>query len=130
MAYLSKWPKIFLVWILKYLTEIFLLNVPCIVLDDSSGHDHNHNIVSSDFMKASMFGVYKVRIRHPDAIHYRVAKEHGLVEPVIKPLVCPLLSKEDVQQKVLVTTATAESNLKHNQNLIIPTFSLVEIFSS
>lgn len=110
MAYLSKWPKIFLVSILKYLTEIFLLNVPCIVLDDSSGHDHNHNIVSSDFMKASMFGVYKVRIRHPDAIYYRVAKEHGLVEPVIKPLVCPLLSKEDVQQKVLVTTATAESN--------------------
>lgn len=114
MAYLSKWPKIFLVWILKYLTEIFLLkfnknNVPCIVLDDSSWHDHNHNIVSSDFMKASMFGVYKVRIRHPDAIHYRVAKEHGLVESVIKPLVCPLLSKEDVQQKVLVTTATAES---------------------
>ena len=81
-------------------------------------------------MKASMFGVYKVRIRHPDAIHYRVAKEHGLVELVIKPLVCPLLSKEDVQQKVLVTTPTAESNLKHNQNLIIPTFALVEIFSS
>ena len=60
-------------------------------------------------MKASMFGVYKVCIRHPDAIHYRVAKEHGLVDPVIKPLVCPLLSKEDVQQKVLVITATAES---------------------
>ena len=109
MAYLSKWPKICLVWILNIQLKFFQLNVPCIVLDDSSRYDHNHNIVSSDFMKASMFGVYKVRIRHPDAIHYGVAKDHSLIEPVIKPLVCPLLTKEDVQQKVLVTTATAES---------------------
>lgn len=48
-----------------------------------------------------MFSVHKVRVRHPDAIHYCIAKEHGLLEPVIKAFVSPLLTKEDVQGKVL-----------------------------
>ena len=48
-----------------------------------------------------MFGIHKIRIRHPDTVHHKVAKEHGFIEPVIKPFVFPCLAKEDVEGKVL-----------------------------
>ena len=78
-------------------------DLPSVVLYNPSWHDHNHHIVCGDLMEASMFSVYKVRVRHPDTIHNCVAKEHGRVESVIKPFVFPLLTEENVQRKILVT---------------------------
>ena len=78
-----------------------ILNLPSVVFDQSSRHDHYHHVIGGDLMKRSMFSVHKVRVRHPDAIHYCIAKEHSLVEPVIKAFISPLLTKKDVQRKVL-----------------------------
>ena len=53
-------------------------------------------------MKGSVLCVHKIRVRHPDAVHHKVAKKHGFVEPVIKTFISPSLAKEDVQTEVLL----------------------------
>ena len=50
-----------------------------------------------------MLCVHKIRVRHPDAIHHKVAKKHGFVETMIETFIFPRLAKEDVQAEVLLS---------------------------
>ena len=49
----------------------FLL--PSVIVDQPSWHDHNHHVIGSDLVKGSVLCVHKIRIRHPDAVHHKVA---------------------------------------------------------
>lgn len=96
--------------------------IPSVIVDQPSGHDHNHHVVGSDLMKGPVFGVHKIRVRHPDAVHHKVAKEHGFVEPVIKTFIFPRLAKEDVQGKVLLRRKRARKVFKELTIFLLTTY--------
>jgi len=77
-------------------------SLPSVIIDQSPRHDHYHHIVGSDLVKGPVLCVHKIRVRHPDAIHHKVAEKHGFVEPVIQAFIFPSLAKKDVQAEVLL----------------------------
>lgn len=87
----SNWPQVKRKW----------RTLPSVIFDQSSRHDHYHHIVGSDLVKGPVLCVHKIRVRHPDAIHHKVAEKHGFVESVIQTFIFPSLAKKDVQAEVL-----------------------------
>ena len=85
--------------ILRVVGTCFL--VPCIVFYQASWGQHDHHITTCDVMHFTIFGVYKIGVRHPNIVNHVISEVKCFISAVIKPLVHPLLPQEQIQCKIL-----------------------------
>lgn len=80
-------------------------SLPCIVFYHSPRFEHDHYITACDVMHLTIFGVYKVRVWHPNMLNHVITEVNSFIDSVIKPCIDPLLPEKHIKREILQYTS-------------------------